>query len=187
MIFDLQSHTVEAIQEKDAWRVCDFVVSNADRLKRFFPKTLELNLNPTLSEIFVTQKVNEFMTRKEFLFTLKEKENRTIIGLVYLKKIDWQKKSGELAYCIGYQYENKGIISKTVRYIAEWAFNDLGIKTLEIIAHKTNFPSVAVAEKCGFTWQKTLLQHFTSPNEPALDMELYEKYNDRSLNPVDIN
>ena len=178
MIFDLQSHTVEAIQEKDAWRVCNFVVSNADRLKRFFPKTLELNLNPTLSEIFVTQKVGDFNTKKEFLFTLKEKENRTVIGLVYLKKLDWKKKSGELAYCIGYQYENKGFIGNTVRYISSWAFDELGIKTLEIIAHKTNFSSVAVAEKCGFTWKKTLLQSFTPPDEQALDMELYEKYND---------
>ena len=179
MIFDLQSHTVEAIQEKDAWRVCDFVVSNADRLKRFFPKTLELNLNPTLSEQFVAQKVIEFSAKKELLFTLKDKEHRTVIGLLYLKKLDWQKKSGELAYCIGYQYENKGITSKTVRYISNWAFSDLDLKTLEIIAHKTNLASVAVAEKCNFSWQKTLINEHTPPNEEPLDMELFELYNER--------
>lgn len=179
MIFDLQSHTVEAIQEKDAWRVCDFVVSNAERLKRYFPTTLKQNLNPTLSALFVSKKVDEFNAKKEFLFTLKEKENRTVIGLLYLKEIDWNLKQAEFAYCIGYQYEGKGITSKTVRYISNWAFEDLHLKTLQIITHKTNLGSVTVAENCGFTWQKTLLKEHTPPNEGPLDMELYELYNER--------
>lgn len=176
MIFDLESHTVEAIQEKDAWRICDFMVSNSDRFKRFFPKTLEQNLNPTLSEIFVAEKVQAFGEKKEFLFTLKEKEHRTIIGLVYLKKLNWDKKKGELAYCIGYQYEEKGIITKTIRYISVWAFEKMGLKKLKIITHKSNLSSVAVAEKCDFHWQKTLQNEHTPPNEKPLDMELFEKH-----------
>lgn len=176
MIFDLESHTVEAIQEKDAWRICDFMVSNSERFKRYFPKTLKQNLNPTLSKIFVDEKFRAFNDKKEFLFTLKEKEDRTIIGLVYLKKLDWNKKEGELAYCIGYQYERKGITTKTIRYISNWAFEKMGLKTLKIITHKSNLPSVAVAEKCGFHWQKTLQNEHTPPNENPLDMELFEKY-----------
>lgn len=176
MIFDLESHTVEAIQEKDAWRICDFMVSNSDRLKRFFPKTLAQNLNPTLSEIFVAEKVQAFGEKKEFLFTLKEKEHRTVIGLVYLKKLNWDKKEGELAYCIGYQYKEKGIITKTIRYISAWAFEQMGLKKLKIITHKSNLSSVAVAEKCDFHWQKTLQNEHTPPNEKPLDMELFEKH-----------
>ena len=179
MIFDLESHTIEAIQEKDAWRICDFVVSNTDRLKKYLPKTVAQNLNPTLSNLFVAKKVVEFYDKKEFLFTLKEKENHTIIGLIYLKKIDWQQKQGELTYCIGYQYENKGIIIKTVRYISNWAFDKLELNTLQIIAHKTNLASITVAEKCGYNWRKTVLNEHTPPNEKPLDMELFELYNER--------
>lgn len=179
MIFDLESHTVEAIQEKDAWRICDFMVSNSDRLKRYFPKTLEQNLNPNLSEIFVAEKLRNFRDKKELLFTIKEKENRTIIGLVYLKKLNWNKKQGELAYCIGYQHEKKGIITKTIRYISAWAFEEMGLKTLIIITHKSNLSSVAVAEKCNFHWQKTLQNEHTPPNEKPLDMELYELNDER--------
>lgn len=179
MIFDLESYTVEAIQEKDAWRICDFIVSNSDRFKRYFPETLEQNLNPTLSANFAAKKVIEFQNKSEFLFTLKEKEHRTIIGLLYLKKLDWDKKQGELAYCIGYQYRGNGIMSKTVRYISDWAFDKMGLKTLQIITHKTNNESIRVAEKCSFIWQKTLFKEFTPPNEKPLDMELFELYNSR--------
>ncbi len=182
MIFDLESHTVEAIQEKDAWRICNFMVSNSDRLKRFFPKTLEQNLNPAVSEIFVAEKLRAFQEKQEFLFTLKEKEHRTIIGLLYLKKIDWTKKQGELAYCVGYQHERKGIGTSTIRYISTWAFEEMGLKKLQIITHTSNIASVKLAEKCGFHWQKTLKNKHTPPNEKPLDMELFEKYDKMSRN-----
>jgi len=174
LITDLKSHTIEAIQPKDAWRVCDFVIANADRLKRYFPKTLAANLTPELATVFVSKKIKQFEAKEEFLFTLKEKEARTIIGLLYVKEIDWLTKKDELAYCIGYQYENKGIISKTVQYIYNWAFTVMNLQTLEIITHRTNLSSVSVAKKCGFTWVKTLEKEHTPPGEIALDMELYE-------------
>lgn len=178
-MLDNQSFTIEGISVKDGWRICNFVVSNSDRLKRYFPTTLESNLTPALSEIFVTQKVKQYENKIEFLFTLKEKEDRSIIGLIYLKKIDWNKKTGELAYCIGYQYEGKGITTKTVQYISDWAFNEMHLNTLEIIAHKTNLGSVVVAKNCGYKWSKTLLKEHTPPNEEPLDMELYELYHER--------
>ena len=56
-----------------------------------------------------------------------------------------------------------------------YAFENLELKTLQIIAHKTNISSVRVAEKSNFTWVKTLSKSFTPPGKEALDMELYER------------
>ncbi len=177
MVFlEFKDYYVDAIHEKYAWRICDFCVTNTERLQRFFPKTLEQNLTPDLSKYFVEQKIKEFETKEEFLFVLKEKENHTVIGLVYLKELDWIKKQGELAYAIGYQEEGKGYTTETVKAIANWAFEEQHLKTLQIIAHKTNRGSIRVAEKCGFTWQKVLKAAHTPPGEEALDMELYERY-----------
>jgi ribosomal-protein-alanine N-acetyltransferase len=173
---DFENYYIEPIAENDAWKLCDFIISNAERLKRYFPQTLEQNLTPDLSRIFVVKKVKQFNSNEEFLFNLKEKKNRTIIGLVYIKELDWDKKQAELAYCIGYQYEGKGWSSKAVKALSDYAFADLGLKTLQIIVHKTNTGSVKVAEKFGYTWQQTLLKEHTPPGEKALDMELYELY-----------
>lgn len=173
---DFENYYIEPIAEKDAWKLCDFIISNTERLKRYFPKTLEQNLTPDLSKIFVVKKVKEFNAKEEFLFKLKEKKNRTIIGLVYIKELDWDKKQAELAYCIGYQYEGKGWTTKAVKALSEYAFADLGLKTMQIIVHKTNTGSAKVAEKCGYTWQHTLLDEHTPPGEKVLDMELYELY-----------
>lgn len=61
--------------------------------------------------------------------------------------------------------------------MAKFAFDELGLKTLQIISHKTNLRSIKVAENNGFVWQRTLLNEFTPTNESPLDMELYELYN----------
>lgn len=176
MILELNHFTLEPVAEKDAWRICDFVVANEDGLKRYFPKTLEQTLNPNLAESFVAKKTRQFKNKEELLFTLKLKENRKIIGLVYIKELDWGKKQAELAYCIGYQYEGKGWTSQSVKTLSRYAFETLGLESLQIIAHKTNIGSIKVAENNGYTWQSTLKKEHTPPGENALDMELYELY-----------
>ncbi|MFS4492880.1 GNAT family N-acetyltransferase [Maribacter sp. 2308TA10-17] len=177
MFLEFKDYYIDAIHEKYAWRLCDFCTINAERLRRFFPKTLEQNLTPDLSKYFVERKIKAFQNKEEFLFVLKEKENHTLIGLIYLKELDWEKKQGELAYALGYQVEGKGYMTETVKAIFKWAFEDLQLETLQIITHKTNTASVRVAEKCEFIWQKVLLGEHTPPGESPLDMELYELHN----------
>ncbi|WOD45213.1 GNAT family N-acetyltransferase [Hwangdonia lutea] len=176
MLFDLESYYIEPIKTEDAWSLCNFIVSNEDRLKRYFPKTLEQNLTPDLSKVFVEKKANQFRLKEEFLFTLKEKNSHQLAGLIYIKEIDAIKKQGEFAYCIGYPFEGKGLTTKSVKVLTRFAFKDLGLKTLQIIVHKDNLASVKIAENCNFIWKKTLKNEFTPNGELPLDMELYELY-----------
>jgi len=175
-IAHFEKFSIEPIHEKYAWRICDFTTVNAKRLQRYFPKTLAQNLTPTLSQIFVERKVREYHKNEEFLFILKDNQNRTVIGLVYVKELEWKKKQAEIAYCIGYQYEGKGITTTAIETISQYAIRHLRLETLQIVVHKTNKGSVRIAEKCGYTWQKTLPNEHTPPNEAPLDMELYELY-----------
>ena len=176
MIAAFDGFEISAVHGGDAWKICDLMVANADRFKRYFPKTLEQNLNPTLSQLFVDKKVKQFQNKEEFLFTLKHSEARELAGLIYIKELNWETKQGEFAYCIGYTFEGLGLMSKSIEALSKYAFNDLGLQTLQIIAHKNNLGSVYVATKNNFEWQKTLLKGFTPPGEQPLDMELYELY-----------
>lgn len=177
MIAQFNGFEINPVHSGDAWKICDFCVVNEDRLKRFFPKTLEQNLNPTLSQIFVDQKVKQFQNRDEFLFTLKDSETRKLAALIYLKELDWQKKQGEFAYATDYNFEGQGLATKSIKVLSEYAFNSLELESLQIIAHKENLSSIKVATNNGFKWQKTLLNEFAPPNEHVLDMELYELSN----------
>ncbi|MEM9679889.1 MAG: GNAT family protein [Bacteroidota bacterium] len=175
-INDIEIHP---IKHSDAWKVCNFIVANEDRLKPYFPKTVEQNLNPTLSGYFAEKKVKAFENKDEFLFTLKQKESRTLVGLVYIKDVDWSLKQGEFAYCIGYPFEGKGIIQNAIKALSAYAFETLELKTLRIIVHDSNIASIKVATKNSFKWVKTLPNEYTPPGGKPLDMELYELYNER--------
>jgi len=174
ILFD--DYSIDKISDSDALNLCDLMVSNAERFQRFFPVTLKQNLTLELSELFVVKKVKEFETNEEFLFTLKANVSSTIIGLVYIKELDWEKKQGELAYCIDVNYEGIGLITRAVKKLIGYAFNHLGLETLQIIVHEDNLGSVSIAKKGNFIWQRTLLNEHTPPNEDPLDMELYELY-----------
>ncbi|MEN8885743.1 MAG: GNAT family protein [Winogradskyella sp.] len=174
MIAQFNGFEINAVHEGDAWKLCNFMIANTDRLKRYFPKTLEQNLNPTLSQLFVEKIVKQFENRDVFLFTLKHSETRELAGVIYIKELNWDKKQGEFAYCIGYTFKGQGLTSTAIKVLSKYAFNDLELETLQIIAHKNNLASVNVALKNNFKWQNTLKNEFTPTGEQPLDMELYE-------------
>ena len=176
MQITFENYSIAPIQEKDAWRLCDFMVSNSDRFKDYFPQTLKENLTPTLAKIFVAKKAQEFLYKKEYLFTIKENTNRSIIGLVYVKELLKKKGQGELAYCIGYEYAGKGLMSMIIAKMIKWCFNDSQLHTLQIIAHKSNISSIRVAEKNAFVWKEVIPRGHQMANGEFVDMELYELY-----------
>ncbi|WP_406685391.1 GNAT family N-acetyltransferase [Seonamhaeicola sp. MEBiC1930] len=176
MLFSSNTFTVNPINIQDSWNICNFVNANEDRLRRYFPKTLAQNLNPDLSKLFAEKKVNQFNKKEEFLFTLQPKESNKIIGLIYLKEIDWNTKQGEFAYCIHYEHEGQGITTQSINFLSKYAFKTLGLNILQIIVYRNNLPSIEVAKKCNFTWIKTLEKEYTPPGENPLDMELFELY-----------
>lgn len=170
------SFEVFRIQPQDYWGICDLIVANEDRFQLYFPQTKAANLTPDLSKQFAKIKSTEFDKKEEFLFVVKPTNSRKVIGLIYIKELDWNRKQGEFAYCIDYNYEGKGITSKLVRELSNYALESLGLEILQIHTHKTNVGSVKVAEKCNFTWVKTMYKSYTPPGKEALDMELYELY-----------
>lgn len=174
MIAQFDGFEINPIHKGDAWKICDFAVSNEDRLKSYFPKTLEQNLNPTLSQIYVEKRVNAFQNKELFVFTLKQSETRKLAGLIIIKKVDWDIKQGELAYAIDYNFSGRGLMSKAIDKLSTYAFETLGLERLQIITHKDNIPSVNVANNNSYAWQKTLKNEFKPTGEQPLDMELYE-------------
>ncbi len=167
---------INPVHNGDAWKICNLCIANADRFKRYFPKTLEQNLNPTLSELFVNKKIKQFQNKEELLFTLKQTETRKLAGLIYIKELDWAKKQGEFAYCIDYNFKGQGLMTKAIKELSKYAHDVLGLKTLQIIVHKDNLGSVRVATDNNFKWQRTNINGFTPPDEQPLDMEVYELY-----------
>ncbi len=171
-MIQFNQYSVSEVSKEDALGIHLLMTNNSDRFIRFFPKTLEANTILDTAKVFASKKEIEFNSKEEFLFTVKEKN--TCIGLVYIKELDWKKRQGEFAYCLDKEHNGKGLMTKIVGKLIKYAFKNLGFEVFQIIVHKDNLASVKVAENTGFKWQRTLLKKFAPPNEPPLDMELYE-------------
>lgn len=172
------NYIINPLNPTDAKQLNQFILDNSEHLKRYFPVTLSSNTSLEKSIEYIAIKNKEIEEKINFTFAIRDKNDQEIAGLMILKKIDWDKKQGEFAYCIGSQFEGKGLTSFAVAEMTKFAF-DLGLKTLQIMAHKTNLGSIKVALNNGFVWQRTALNEFTPVNESPLDMELYELYNEK--------
>ena len=172
-------YIINPLNTNDVEQLCQFILDNSERLKRYFPVTLSSNATLEKSIEYIAIKNKEIEEKINFTYAIRDKNNQEIAGLMILKKIDWDKKQGEFAYCIGSQFEGKGLTSFAVAEMTKFAFDELHLKTLQIMAHKTNLGSIKVALNNGFVWQRTALNEFTPTNESPLDMELYELYNEK--------
>ena len=174
MIYSSEHIKVSHLKPEDALHLNKLLVSNTERLKRYLPKTLAANRTLESTKSYIDSKIKAMESHSEFVYTIKDRNTNNIAGLVILKNIDWTKKRGEFAYCIGQKFEGKGWMSEAIKASTKFAVNQLELKTLQIISHKSNKGSVKVAEKCGYKWVETLPEEFTPLNEAPLDMELYE-------------
>ena len=170
---------IDKLNKNDVNQLHRFMADNNERLRKYFPVTLSSNSTVEKTTEYISIKNKEILEKINFTFAIREKSTNKINGLIIIKKIDLTKKQAEFAYCIGSKFEGKGITSFAVKEMTKFSFDKLGLKTLQIISHKTNFGSVKVAENNGFVWKKTLLNEFTTTNEISLDMELYELYNEK--------
>jgi ribosomal-protein-alanine N-acetyltransferase len=174
-----ENFIIEKLKPTDAIELHLFIMDNVERFRKFFPLTLSNNATVEKSAAYIESKEKEIQQKVNFTFAIREINSQKIIGLIILKKIDWSIRIGELAYCIGSDFEGKGLVTKAVKAISDFAYNELNLKTLQIIAHKTNLGSVKVAQNSSFIWKKTLLNEFTPTDEASLDMELYEHTNEK--------
>ncbi|WP_309607537.1 GNAT family N-acetyltransferase [Flavobacterium sp.] len=178
-MINLNSFHIDYLKTEDAKSLSEMMVSNSERFKRYFPVTLSKNTTFESSQRYIIDKNNEYESKSEYTFAIKESISNLIAGIVIIKEINWEIKQGEFAYCIDFKYENKGFMSRSINAISEYAFEIIGLEKLQIIVHKDNIASVKVAQKCHFIWQKTLLNEYTPPNESPLNMELYELKNEK--------
>ena len=172
-MFDFGNISIVQLQLEDANSLSIFLLKNTDRFQRFFPITLKENLVLTKTRKYILDKQVLISEQKEYTLGIKENKSSNIMGLIIIKNIDRGLENGEVAYCIDSEYENQGRMTKIVEQICNFASDEIGLKSLYILTHKTNTASKRVAEKTGFIWAKTLLKSHTPPGEDPLNMEKY--------------
>ena len=84
-----------------------------------------------------------------------------LIGTVGLMGIDGEQ--GEIGYWTAATARGRGVATRAVILIRDWAHGALGLREIEILAHRDNRPSQRVAERAGFRGTGGLRRVLTMP------------------------
>lgn len=79
--------------------------------------------------------------------------DNTFAGLVGLKDTDLINRKTEIGYWLSYQFQHKGIMSKSCLKLMAYTFNTLNINRIQLKAGVENLPSRAIAERLGFKFE----------------------------------
>jgi RimJ/RimL family protein N-acetyltransferase len=74
-----------------------------------------------------------------------------LLASIALMGIDRERGEGEIGYWVAREARGRGVATRAVRLVCEWAASALGLSTLELVIHEDNAPSHAVARAAGFT------------------------------------
>lgn len=115
------------------------------------PYSLEDALN------FIRTAHSDFKSLRALHFAIEYKgkseprnSNPVLVGAIGLKDIDLVNKKANLGYWIGVQYWGRGIATKCVRLIIDYAFSaELGLKEVIAYVFPENKASIHVLEKNG--------------------------------------
>ena len=85
---------------------------------------------------------------REAVFTLRERE--LLIGLIGFKDTDPYARSTEIGYWLASKYQGRGIVTKSVTALCQYAFSELNLQYIDLLVAVSNDKSSNVAKRCGF-------------------------------------
>ncbi len=114
---------------------------------------------------------NLFRYKRGIYWTLARKDNDRMIGAIGLY-LNNQHHRGEICYDLSRHYWKKGIMTKALQKIVDYAIHHIGVQRIEAITLKENIPSITVLKKLGFEHEGTL-KNFRYFNGKSFDIEMF--------------
>ena len=85
-----------------------------------------------------------------------------LLGSCGIVGADWDEGRCDLGYWLSRKERGRGVMTRAVRLLASWVFENLPIERIEIHAEPGNAASRAVAERSGFTFEGVLRSYFVN-------------------------
>jgi len=108
----------------------------------------------------------------------------TFVGMCGFRQIDWETPSADIGYWLRTGAQKKGFATEAVSALTSYGFNEMGIKRITIAIDDKNKPSVALAERLGFTLEARAPGLIHPIGDEFLPIgRIYSRFNDKNLPP----
>jgi RimJ/RimL family protein N-acetyltransferase len=172
-------------RDEDSLEFYHLIQRNRARLEKYFPVTVRSNETLESTRKYIYERIYLAEKREFISFILLPKGSSSVLGLVFLKNIDWSIPKSEIGFFIDKDQEGKGMISKSVSEIVKYSFSELKLNKIFMRIGEDNPGSKRIAEKSGFKFEGNLRNDFKSHDGKLLDVLYYgltpQDFNRRSL------
>ena len=88
-----------------------------------------------------------------------------LLGSISLMRFDWEHRRAEVGYWLAREAREQGHVTRAVRLICRFGFEQLALERIELLAATGNPASQRVAERSGFTREAVLRSFFEGKGE----------------------
>ena len=95
-----------------------------------------------------------------------------LVGSFSVMEIDRERRYAEIGYWVAAPARGRGMATRAVTLLRDWAAEELGTELIELLIHEDNLPSKRVAERTGFlgTGERRPAPRAAEPGPPNHDV-----------------
>jgi RimJ/RimL family protein N-acetyltransferase len=102
------------------------------------------------AERFIAGAATEAAAGQGVALAVCEAARDRLLGTIGVMEVDRDHGYAEIGYWTAAAARGRGVTSRAVELVRDWAHAELGLAEIEIMAHRDNRPSQRVAERAGF-------------------------------------
>ncbi|AXG69115.1 ribosomal-protein-serine acetyltransferase [Kordia sp. SMS9] len=167
--------SIALLETTDKIPLFELIQANATRLHQYFPITAKENCSLLATEYYIQTKIREANAKENYTFKIVSKVSQLPIGLLIIKKINWQTKQCELAYFIDGAHEGKGIVSAGISQLLSYCKDKLHLTKAVVIIGEDNPSSLRIAEKHNFVLTKRIKNGHEDFHGNVMDVLHFER------------
>ena len=170
----LTSRTVvRRFRENDGKAFFELIQNNKSRIEDHLPKTVKVVKSANNGEIFVRQKLSEWLLQEEYAFGVWDEKTAKIIAFIRIFNIDWNIPMAEVGYFIDKEFNKKGIMTEVLTAIIHFSFQQLKLEKIKLRTAMDNYASQRLARKCGFRREGDVRSEFKKPSGEIIDLMIF--------------
>lgn len=152
----VDEHTeIRPLHAEEADELYDAVMRNRDHLRPWMTWTDRLM---DASDIYAFVRAAEKEAYEHTSFKAGIWRHKDLIGVIDLHDIDWPNGHASIGYWLDQEYMGQGLMTQSVRLLAEYAFDALDLHRVEIHVAAGNERSRRIPERLGFKLEGVLRQ-----------------------------
>lgn len=123
---------------------------------------------------WIRKRHDRYQHGEQLTFAIGQSESDLLLGAIWLGRFHWEARRAEFGYWVTAGERGKGVATRAITLVSGWAFSEMNLLRVQILAPVENPSSQRVAEKAGFVKEGLLRSYRRIAGEPT-DLVMYSR------------